>query len=404
MTANPKLDENNVEYALGTAEYVLNSAVSRRAGSDGERVAQHIFYDELKKYCDEAKEDKIKIHAGAGTLIEKFLCALLVICAVLFSISVEYGNTVFTSISIILNLAVFSAFSYKFIFDGKRLDFVTRSGESKNLLGTRYSKYETRSRVVLVGRSDAPQRMRLLKLGNKMQFTVVICAVIGNTLLFCSEMFFLFAGAPQNSAAFSFLRNLSLFFVPFYIASMFVTDSKKTASGVSSSIVPSSVLLSVMKQLHDNGFRYEKTEVCCLIAGADYSSRSGSYAFAEKYKRLFRDVPTVFIPIEELTTSKSLSVFFKDGSGTKGSAEVASVIGEAADNLKIDIKKENYFLGSGAFTPFTENNFSACSLGTSKKHTAKCFSAESDKLCDVSREMIADVGGLLIETLNYYDG
>ena len=95
---------------------------------------------------------------------------------------------------------------------------------------------------------------------------------------------------------------------------------------------------------------------------------------------------------------------FKDGSGTKGSSEVASVIGEAAENLNINIQKETSLLGSSSYTPFSKNDFPACSLGTSKKHTSKTISANSDTLQTVSKKAIADVGGLVIETLNYYDG
>ena len=186
--------------------------------------------------------------------------------------------------------------------------------------------------------------------------------------------------------------------------SIFLINNRKVASGISASIVPASTLLSVMKQFHDNSFRYEKTEICCLIVGSEYSSRAGAYHFAKKHKRLFRDVPTVFIPLEEITTSRRLAVFFKDGSGTKGSAEVASIIGEAAENLNISIQKEASLLGSSSYTPFSKNDFPACSLGTSKKHISKTISANSDKLQNVSKIAIADVGGLVIETLNYIDG
>lgn len=404
MTANPKLDDVNIKYVFETAETVLNSAKKPRAGSDGEKAVQHIYADELSLYCDEIKRENFKTHPGAGTLIEKTLCVILIICSLLFASSVNSGNSVPACISLIASLAVFCVFAYTFIFDGKKLNFIVPAKESQNLLGIRYSRYNTASRVVLVARSDAPQHMRLLKFGNKMPFMIAVFTVIGNTLLFCGELIFLFSGAPENSNFFDFLKTVSLIFIPFYAAAVFVTDRKRTASGVSSSIIPSSILLALMKQLHDNGFRYEKTEICCLISGSEYSSRAGSYAFAEKHRRLYKDVPTVFIPLDELTTSKSLSLFFKDGGGTKGSSEVASVIGEAADNLKIEIKKENYFLGSSTFTPFTKNYFASCSLGTSKKHTAKCFSEKSDNLSETDKKTIGDIGALLIETLNYYDG
>lgn len=404
MTASPNLESKNIEYALDTTELVLNSSKERRAGSVGEEQTQHIFMNELKKFCDEVHQEQFRTHPGAGTLAEKVLCALLILCVLLFHYATTTGSVITASIALLTSLIIFCIFSYKFIFDGTMLDFITSPKMSKNLLGIRYSRGETLNRVVLVSRSDAPQSMRAHLNGNKSPFILSVCSLIGNTILFCSGLLFLFFGAPQQSGLFSFLSIVCFGFVPFYVMSIFLINNHKVASGISSSIIPSSILLSVMKQLHDNSFRYEKTEVCCLIVGSEYSSRAGAYNFAKKHKRLYTDIPTVFIPIEEITTSRRLAVFFKDGSGTKGSAEVASVIGEAAENLNINIQKEASLLGSSSYTPFSKNDFPACSLGTSKKHTSKTISANADTLHTVSKKAIADVGGLVIETLNYYDG
>ena len=404
MTASPSLEQKNVDYALDTTELVLSSSKERRAGSIGEEQVQHIFMNELKKFCDETHEELFRTHPGAGTLAEKVLCALLILCVLLFYSAVNTGSVFKASVSLLTSLIIFCIFSYKFIFDGTKLDFITPAKMSKNLLGIRYSRGETLNRVVLVARSDAPQSMRAHLNGNKSPFILSVCSLIGNTVLFCSGLFFLFSGAPQQTGLFSFLSIICFGFVPFYVMSIFLINGHKVASGISSSIIPSSILLSVMKQLHDNSFRYEKTEVCCLIVGSDYSSHAGAYNFAKKHKRLYTDIPTVFIPLEEITTSRHLAVFFKDGSGTKGSAEVASVIGEAAENLNLSIQKEASLLGSSSYTPFSKNDFPACSLGTTKKHTSKTISATADTFHTVSKKAIADVGGLVIETLNYYDG
>lgn len=404
MTATPNLETKNIDYVLDTAELVLTSSRECRAGSAGEEQAQHIYMNELKKSCDETHQEQFRTHPGAGTLAEKVLCILLVVCVILFSDAVNSGSVFTASLSLLMSLIIFCIFSYKFIFDGKKLDFITPTKLSKNLLGVRYSRGETLGRVVLVARSDAPQSMRAHLFGNRSPFILSMCAIIGNTVLFCSGLLFLFSGAPEKSPLFYFLTVVCIGFVPFYILSAFLINNRKVASGISSSIIPTSILLSIMKQLHDNSFRYEKTEICCLIAGSEYSSRAGAYHFAKKHKRLFTDVPTVFIPLEEITTTRKLAVFFKDGSGTKGSSEVASVIGEAAENLNITIHKETSLLGTSSYTPFSKNDFPACSLGTSKKHISKAISANSDKLQNVSKKAISDIGGLIIETLNYYDG
>ncbi len=404
MTASPNLETKNIEYVLDTAELVLNSSKDRRAGSIGEKQAQHIFMNELKKCCDETHQERFKTHPGAGTLAEKMLCALLVLCVIIFSDAVNTGSVIMGSVTLILSIIIFCIFSYKFIFDGKKLDFLTPARYSKNLLGVRYSRGEPQGRVVIVSRSDAPQSMRAHLFGNRSPFILSVCSLIGNTIIFCSGLVFLFSGAPEKSPLFSFLAIICIGFIPFYFMSALLINSRKVSSGISSSIIPTGILLSIFKQFHDNSFRFEKTEICCLIVGSDYSSRAGAYHFAKKHRRLYTDIPTVFISLEEITTSHKLSVFFKDGSGTSGSDQVASVIGEAAENLNIEIHKESSLLGSSSYTPFSKNAFPSCALGTSKKHISKTVSANSDNLHNVSKKAISDVGGLIIETLNYYDG
>ncbi len=404
MTTSPELKKESIDYAYALTEYIAEPTPTRRAGSAGEEQAQRIFASELREYCDHVSRDTVKTHPGAGTLTEKLLCALLILCVILFSFSTESGAVTPAAITLIVSLMVFCAFVYKIIFDGKRLDFITPTRKSANIFGIRHSRSTPSCRVVLVGRADAPPSMRTVFLSNKAPFILAIFSLVGNTILFSGCLFFLFSGAPQGSAFFSTVKVLCLAFIPVYIVSMLLINGKKTASGISSSLLPTAVILSVFRQLSEESFRFSKMELCCLISGSEYSSRAGSYAFAKKHRLKYRDIPTIFIPIEELTSSHNLAVFFKDGSGVTGSTQVASVIGEAADNLEIKLIKEATALGSNAFTPFTRAHFSACSLGTSKRNTTKVSSATADKPELISKKTISDVGSLIIETLNYYGG
>lgn len=403
MTALPKLDEKNANYVLEMAETVVEKTDNRRAGSKGEEQARHLFLNEIMKYCDEVSEQSFTTNPGAGTAIHKFLCIVLILCVLLFVVSVNGGHIVPASVSLVLSLFVFCIFSYKFLFDGTKLDFFKPKKKSANIIGKRYSRSDTELRVVLTSHIDAPQSYRSLILGSKWPLILSICALAGNTILFCSQLIFLFSGAPAGQSGFESAKIICMLFIPFYIIGIFIVNPRVCSSGISASLIPSATILGIMKQFSEDSFRYEKTEICYLITGAEYSSRAGAYAFAKKYKRLFSDIPTVFISLEEITSSEKLSVFFRDGSGEKGSPEIASVIAQAAENLEINLSKENSFMGSAAFTPFAAHNFPACSLGTTKKHISKTLSPNEDKLASVRRKTVCDVGELLIETLNYYD-
>jgi hypothetical protein len=106
--------------------------------------------------------------------------------------------------------------------------------------------------------------------------------MVGNTLLFVSQLLFLFSGAPENSPFFKFLQTLCILFIPIYLGGILLINTRKTTSGLYPSIIPSVTLLTVAKKLFDNGLRYKHTEVCFLFTGSDFSSHAGAYAFAKE--------------------------------------------------------------------------------------------------------------------------
>ncbi len=403
MTVLPTLPENNIDYVLETAQYVQKNTGNRRAGEKGEEEAKEIFLDELKKYCDETKEQRFSAYPGSGTNIHRALSVILFICTILFCGSVSSGAAVPVAISLFFNLLIFVLFSHKFLFDGTKLDIFSKRKRSANISGTRYAKGMREMRVVLTSNMDSPIALRGFLFGNRATFILSLVSVVGNTFLFICQLLFLFSGAPIGSAFFGVLSVINIAFLPFYFASLVVVDSKKSTSGVSSSLLPSSILLSVAKQLHEQVFRYDNTEVVFLITGSEYSGRAGAYAFAKRHRKLYSDVPTIFISLEEITSSDNLSVFFKDGSGTTGSRTVASVIAQAAENLNLSVSKESGMLGTSTFTPFAKQGFESCALGTSKKHISRSVSANADKLSSVRRKTVSDIASLILETLNYYN-
>ncbi|MGN0526733.1 MAG: hypothetical protein ACI4IF_04795 [Acutalibacteraceae bacterium] len=402
MSAAPKIEQKTLDFILDTVEEIYNACPSRQGGTSGEKKAQEILKSKLERYSDEIKCEPVKTHLGALVAVDKFICILLIISVILFFFSVGGGNVLTAGISLFLSLLVFCIFTYKYIFDGKLLDKFSKPAESQNIYAVRYGKNKTENRVVLVSGVDSPLHLRTFGLKSKSPFILSACSLLGNTLLFISSMFFLLFSAPQNSTVFSVLSFLCLIFLPFYVMSFFLVKQRGETTGISSSLVPSALTVGLLKQFHDNSFRFENTEVCVLLAGCQYSGKDGAYIFCARHYRLFRDVPTVFIPIEEITTSKKLSVFYKDASGEKGSPNVASVIGDAADNLNLTLINGRKLFGTGAFKPFTKYGLSACSLGSSKEYISKTVT-NADKLSQINDKAVTDVGALLIETINYYD-
>ena len=402
MTITPKLSSENIDYVFSVAGRILSESSDRLPSTPGEAYASRLLHNELKNYCDETSEETFTTHLRVGTILLKLLCLLLIISAIIFKASVAKGSVIPVCICTVLSILIFSVFAYKFFFDGKLLDGIFPKRTSINVFAKRYSHSKAQNRVVLVARADAPKKQRFFLYKTNLTTVLLALCVLGNSLTFISCIIYLFAGAPENNHFFIFLSSVSIFFSIFYLAAILLVHPTKAAPGLSSSIIPAATITAIMKQMDENNFRYNQTEFCCLIVGSEYSNHAGAYAFAKKHKKLMNDIPTVFIPLEELTTSKELAVFFKDGSGNEGSKDTAEIMSDACENLSLEIRKENAVIGTSSFTPFTVNHFASCSLGTSKKYINKCFSSK-DLLSNVSRKTIFDAANILMETTNYYD-
>ncbi len=402
MTITPKLSSENIDYVFSVAGRILSESSERLPSTPGEAYSARLILNELKNYCDETSEESFNTHLRVGTLLLKILCLLLIISAIVFKTATSKGSVIPVCICTVLSVLIFSVFAYKFFFDGKVLDSLFPKRMSLNVFAKRYSHSKAQNRVVLVARADAPKKQRFFLYKTNLTTVLLGLCVLGNTFTFCSCVMFLFSGAPENNPVFSFLATVSFLFSVFYLAAILLVHPTKAASGLSSSIIPAATITAIMKQMSENNFRYNQTEFCCLIVGSEYSNHAGAYAFAAKHKKLMRDIPTVFIPVEELTTSKNLAIFFKDGSGNEGSKDTANIMSDACENLNLDIHKESTIIGTSSFTPFTVHHFASCSLGTSKKYINKCFSSK-DLLSNVSRKTIFDAANILMETTNYYD-
>ena len=398
MTVVPEISEKVLAYALGFVRKAIDQTRPRRAAGEGEQQAQKLTLSELMAYCDETNEEKIRAYPGAGTRLQKIVCLAMAAAAVLFALSVFSGTATAASIAIVLSFCGAGLFIYRFFFDGTKLSFLAARRTSANLFGKRYARFEPLRRVVLVTRCDAPQKLRKPIFGSATPNLLTLTGLLGTALLFVCTAVFLFAGAPEKNGFFGFLAVVCALFIPCYVYAAFLADPNEVSAGISEALVPTATALGVLKSLYDRSERYERTEVCLLVSGAEFSARAGSYAFAKKHKKLYSDIPTVFIPIETLTTTKRLSVFFRSGTG---SAQAASVVAEAADNLNLRLDRETSPLGSACFTPFAAAGFDSCSVGTSRRLLAK--DGEVQSVDEIDKNAVAAMGALLIESLNYFD-
>lgn len=386
-----EIDEKNAENVIFAAKRTARLAPERFAGGDGEKIASDLIFNEIKPYCDEAQRESFLTYPFAATLCRKGALVLIVSAAVLFKLSEIFGNAALSCVALALSLSGFCIFSYKYLFGGRALDRLFKSHRSQNLFLTRRSRSTTLNRVVLTAKSDASARLNTPFFGAKAPTVFFVLCITGNTLTFCLLCAYLFSGALQNSAFFEASSNFCLLMCIFYIGAFFLYDTKHAPANGAPGLIPAFCTVEIMKELFSSSVRFPNTEVCVLITGADFPCHDGAYEFISRKKRAFRDIPTVFISLEEITSTSKAAVFYNSDSECR---ELAEIITDAARSYSVNIKHEAALSGTAMFSPFDEAGFKACSFGTSKEL--------SGKIHEVSKAAVTDTLNILKDVVRYY--
>ncbi len=385
-----EIDEKNAENVILAATGVARLAPKRSAGSDGEKVASDLIFNEIKLYCDEAQKERFLTYPFAAAFCRKSALVLITAAAVLFKLSEIFGNATLSCIALALSLSGFCIFSYKYLFGGRALDKLFKPHHSQNLFLTRRSRSTTLNRVILTAKSDDSALPNTPFFGSKAPTVFFVLCVTGNTLTFCLLCAYLFSGTLQDSAFFKAASDFCLLMCVFYIGAFFLYSSKHTPENVTG-LVPAFCAAEIMKELFSSSVRFPNTEVCVLITGSDFPCHDGACEFISRKKRAFRDIPTVFVSLEEITSTSKTAVFYNSDSESR---ELAEIITDSAESYGINVKHESVLSGTAMFSPFDEAGFKACSFGTSKEL--------SGKIHEVNKTAITDTLNILKDVVRYY--
>lgn len=386
-----EISAKNAENVLLNSERTAKAAPERLAGSTGEKAAADLIFTEIKPYCDEAEKESFLTYPTAASFCQRCACVFITLSAILFKASEISGTPVFSCGALLFCLAAFCLFTYKFLFGGRALDRLFKPRHSQNLFLTRHARSTTLSRLVLTAKADEKARLNTPFFGAKAPTVFLTLCIIGNTLTFCLSAAHLFSGTVQNSAFFGAASDFCLFMCIIYIFAFFLYDTKHASGESVSGLAPAYCTVEIMKALSDNSVRFPNTEVCVLIVGADFPCHDGAVEFINRKKRAFRDVPTVFVSLEELTVTSKTAVYFNR---EKSKNELAEIITDSAESYGISIKRESALTGTPLFSPFDNAGFEACSFGTSKECSGK-YSA-------TTKTAITDTLNILKDTVRFY--
>ncbi len=338
-----------LKYMTDGIRYVCEHYKNRAPGTESERKAQEFFRDELKKYADEVEMEDFDLHPHAfmGFIILAGLFSLISV----FMYWLAPKGIVFPIIGIVLTFVSILMFVFEFLMYRSFVDFLFPKRVSRNVMARRKPSGEVKRRIIFGGHADAAYEWTFSLHGQ----LAALVPVIGGAIISMFTLFGFNLAAAIHSAGGSFemagawkvLGIIALCLIPFCILILFFINWRVIVDGANDNLSACYIAIAVLKQMADQDFRFENTEVCCLISGSEEAGLRGAKAYAKRHKEDLQDVETVYVAMDTMREVEQLQVYTKGCTWTVWDSEaVGDLIHEAGVNVGIDMPRAEIYPGA----------------------------------------------------------
>lgn len=410
--AETKTEKSTIlKYMTDGIRYVCEHYKNRAPGTESERKAQEFFRDELKKYADEVEMEDFDLHPHAfmGFIILAGLFSLISV----FMYWLAPKGIVFPIIGIVLTFVSILMFVFEFLMYRSFVDFLFPKRVSRNVMARRKPSGEVKRRIIFGGHADAAYEWTFSLHGQ----LAALVPVIGGAIISMFTLFGFNLAAAIHSAGGSFemagawkvLGIIALCLIPFCILILFFINWRVIVDGANDNLSACYIAIAVLKQMADQDFRFENTEVCCLISGSEEAGLRGAKAYAKRHKEDLQDVETVYVAMDTMREVEQLQVYTKGCTWTVWDSEaVGDLIHEAGVNVGIDMPRAEIYPGAIDAEGFSMYGLTAagfCGVNHDPKtyyHTRKdtpdnigedCIEL-SLKVCEETARLFDENGGL----------
>ena len=319
--ANLSVAQSTMDYMMEGVRHVCETYRRRLPGSQSERDAQGFFKAELEGCADEVRMEDFTLHPRAfmGFIpLAALLCLAAIPCFLLSN-----GSILIALLGAVLPLLGTLMFLFEFLFYRDFVDFLFPKRKSCNVYALRRPEGEVKRRIIFGGHTDVANEWTYSFLGGKAALGVtifggVLAVLVSLVSNIVNAVYHLAAhaitpGAPLSSKweggwlAWSILVLLTA--LP-SVALFFFINYRVAVDGANDNLSANYIAMSVLREMRDSGVRFENTEVCCLLTGAEEAGLRGAKAFARAHKAEFSDpaVETVFIAMDTMREVEELRV------------------------------------------------------------------------------------------------
>ncbi len=327
---------------------ICDEAGPRLAGSEGERRAGNIIYDEFNRFCDEVTQEEFTCHPQ-GFLDFIWITALFYLAGV---VSYFLINPLLSSILIIIALSIY-IIQQNLLYEV--VDFLFPKRTQYHILGKILPQQDPSKLVLLSGHHDSAYEFPLLsKFGGKSAILIMVALLgsIFNILLgLAKTLLLLFGGSSQSSNPFNFMRDiqqlslidvidlLQIIMFPIGIILIMILAlflrSNNVVMGANDNLTAVAAILECGKYLSQH--KLEQTEIW-LVSFAGEEHMRGSKRFVSSHLKELQERQALLLNLESLNADTFLIATAENMFLAKHSPKVVEKVKQAAKRVNVPVE------------------------------------------------------------------
>ncbi len=402
------VSNDTMNYINSGIKFACTNFKKRSPGSIAENECQKYFEKELNNYADQVEEEKFSLHPKAFMGVRLVVGILNIFSVLMFWLNLITDYIVFSFIGVVL--IVFSVLSdtmETFLYR-RFIDFFFPKAVSTNIIARRSPKGEVKRRIVFGGHADAAYEMTYVLHGqNKTLIPVSLGSTLGMIFVLVFNLLLLINSFRTRIIDIEFWKLIGIIeiaFVPFFIALLFFTNWKQVVDGANDNLSGCFVGIGLLKDMAEKNYRFEHTEVCCLITGGEEAGIRGSLAYTRRHKEELLKVDTVFIILDTMREIEHLEIFTRgQNSIQRNSKAVGDLLLEAGKNCGIPLPELTLFVGATDAEAFSRYGIKACAFCGVNRNPRLYYHTRFDTWDNISEECIKLSLDVCMEVSRLYD-
>jgi len=415
------VDNTLNDYMYTFIETICNEIGPRESGTEQEILAGDKIEGELRKFCDETRQEEYKSspHAFLGGI--RYGAALVLIAVVFYWINLlvdlnliqisEFYSLILLVSALILIIVTISYFILEVMKYYEVYDFLFPKRESQNVIGTINPKNEVKNTIIFSAHHDSAFEFNTfyyLKRFGQLIINIGYIAV-GIVLIAIILKLVFFLLSIEQPILFLVFGIVFIFFVPIILVYIFFHSSKPVL-GAFDNLSGVAIVLGIGKYLSeskDNSEIFPKhTRVRLISFAGEESGLRGAKRYVKKHYDELLSNGTTVVNMDSIAKKDIIVIHDKEpGIGAKHNPDVFEPLLGIAKKVNLKVKLMPLPFGATDAAAFSKKAIPATTIGglNLKEELAPYYHTRKDTPAVIEKEALGQIVQICLDYLKLID-